>query len=153
MPRTITGNKTLTFLLACSCFLLAWLAVIGTASTCDTYDINGTPIGNHRICSVYESCDCPGIGNFCHGWRSGYCSSVNGICFPLDCSGFVGMNLTYECSFEGARLYKYQDGEYRYLNGSSVNYGFLLPEHAGLYECRNSTNYVVRAQNLTVNGE
>ncbi len=61
------------------------------------------------------------------------------------------MNLTYNCSFDGARLYRYKDGEYQYLNGSSVNYGLLLPEHAGLYECHNSTD-AVHAQNITVNG-
>ena len=131
------------------CYMLATTA--SAANTCapEILDIvNGTPSGNRRTCSIaYHNsdvcahvCTCP--DSSCDESRS-----------DVECPGFVGMNLTYECSFEGARLYKYQDGEYRYLNGSSVNYGLLLPEHAGLYECRNSTNHVVHAQNLTVNGK
>ena len=141
---------------AYSCLLLAWIAVTGEANTCGAFNTNGTPISHHRTCSVYQDgfCDCPhSEGSWCHEWRSGYCPEIQSQCYPLKCPGFVAMNLTYKCSFDGAQLYKYRDGVYQYLNGHSVNYGLLLPEHAGLYECRNSTNHTVHAQNLTVNGK
>ena len=152
---TVAGGNANILAIARSCLLLAWLTAIGVANSCDrdTLDIvNGTPVGNHRTCSVSlgrRYCNCE--GSTCHELASEFCPAESLQCYPLECPGFVGMNLTYECSFEGARLYKHQDGKYQYLNGSSVNYGLLLPEHAGLYECRNSINHVVHAQNLTVN--
>ncbi len=123
---------------------------------CNAYSAaDGTPIGIHRTCSVYhgDNYSCPN-NNFYHEWKATQCGEGRylALCEPLDCPGFVGMNLTYECSFDGARLYRYKDGKYQYLNGSSVNYGLLLPEHAGLYECRNSATGTVHAQNITVNG-
>ena len=141
-------------------YVLATTARLSTASTCgsEILDIvNGTPSGNRRTCSVAylnsdvcaRVCTCPGS---CDESRSEFNEGQLRRCYP-ECPGFVGMNLTYECSFEGAQLYKYQDGVYQYLNGSSVNYGLLLPEHAGLYECHNSTNHVVHTQDLTVNGK
>ncbi|XP_064382658.1 uncharacterized protein LOC135331440 isoform X3 [Halichondria panicea] len=113
----------------------------------------GTPIDIHITCSVYhyDSFSCPN-NTFFHEWKATTCNQrYHSQCQPLNCHGFVGMNLTYKCSFEGARLYRYKNGEYQYLNGSSVNYGLLLPEHAGLYECRNGTTGAVHSQNITVN--
>ena len=122
---------------------------------CNVYNASyGTPIDIHITCSVdhYDSFSCPN-NIFYHEWKATTCDQrYYSQCEPLNCHGFVGMNLTYECSFEGARLYRYKNGEYQYLNGSSVNYGLLLPEHAGLYECRNGTTGAVHSQNITVNG-
>ncbi len=133
---------------------LSSLVVAHNPEVCNAYNAAyGTPIGIHRTCSVYHGdYSCPN-NNFYHEWKATQCGEEGHVpCEPLDCHGFVGMNLTYECSFEGARLYRYKDGEYQYLNGSSVNYGLLLPEHAGLYECHNNATGTVHAQNITVNG-
>ncbi len=142
------------------CLLLMWILLKDQNSYCATDDVctpfdgeNGTPSGIHRTCSVFQKTPnrCDSGSSYYHRWRSDKCQGIYSWCEP-NCPGFVGMNLTYECSFEGARLYRYKNGEYQYLNGSSVNYGLLLPEHAGLYECRNSANAEVHAQNITVNG-
>ena len=133
--------------------LILRLVAVTESNICSAYDVvtPGTPVENYRTCSVSYDCTCSDT-ILCHEWKSSKCGEMS-QCDPLGCYGVIGLNLTYECSFVGAQLWKYQDGGYQYLNGSSVNYGFLLPEHAGLYECRNGTNHVVHAQNLTVNGE
>ncbi len=133
---------------------LSSLVVAHSPEVCNPYNAAyGTPIGIHRTCSVYHDDSFSCMNNtFYHEWSALQCIGFYSECEPVDCPGFVGMNLTYECSFEGARLYRYENGEYQYLNGSSVNYGLLLPKHAGLYECRNSATGTVHAQNITVNG-
>ncbi|XP_064382661.1 uncharacterized protein LOC135331441 isoform X2 [Halichondria panicea] len=128
---------------------------VALTSVCNPRDgTYGTPIDIHRTCSVYRDDSFSCMNNtFIHQWSALECGDEYRDQCIDSCPGFVGMNLTYECSFEGARLYRYKNGEYQYLNGSSVNYGLLLPEHAGLYECRNSANAEVHAQNITVNEE
>ena len=141
----------LTLLLLVSLELTYCVTHADQVDSCSVYSEEGTPAGNHRICSVFKRSQNPcNSGSYFHQWMSDKCQ-INSRC-ELNCHGFVGMNLTYECSFEGARLYRYKNGEYQYLNGSSVNYGLLLPEHAGLYECHNNATGEVHAQNITVNG-
>ena len=135
--------------------LSSLVVALTSVDVCDSYNgAYGAPIDIHRTCVVYggDSYSCMN-SNFSHEWSALQCGDgYRSQCNPHDCPGFVGMNLTYKCSFEGARLYRYEDGEYQYLNGSSVNYGLLLPEHAGLYECHNNATGTVHAQNITVNG-
>ncbi len=132
------------------------VALTDDSEICNVYSAAyGTPIDIHITCSIYHDDSFSCLNNiFIHEWKATTCDGerYHSRCQPLNCHGFVGMNLTYECSFEGARLYRYKNGEYQYLNGSSVNYSLLLPEHAGLYECRNGTTGAVHSQNITVNG-
>ena len=106
---------------------------------------HGTPDTKNRVCTISP----PGPYHILNSyWRTLNCDNSNA--YDPVCPGFVGMNLTYTCDIPEAQLYR--DGVY--VNGSSVNHGYLLPEHAGVYECRNSSDAnIISVQNLTVNGE
>ncbi len=135
--------------------LLIWTVVADGISNevCDRYAANGTPVGTQRICSVLQNpaYPCTNGSSYAHQWTTGNCNTRS-VCEPPGCIGFVGINLTYEC-FEGAWLYRYKDGEHQNMSGASVTYGLLLPEHAGIYECRDSSGKTVHTQNITVNSK
>lgn len=107
---------------------------------------HGTPVTRQRLCSINPPDPYRGLNS---RWLSLGCDNSNA--YEAVCPGFVGMNLTYTCDFPNALLYR--DGR-PYGNGSSVNHGYLLPNHAGVYECRNSSDTtIISVQNITVNGE
>lgn len=136
--------------LSISCLLMIWTILVDGISqeVCSIYNsARGIPIGTNRMCSVADMSTC--CKNSSIARTAGNCYGSE--CEEYSCPGFVGMNLTYKC-FEGALLYIYKDEKYQYLNGSSVNYDLLLPEHAGLYECRDSSGHTLYSHNITVNG-
>ncbi len=140
-------------MLICSILLLWAVLADGIPyEVCDVRTANGIPVGTQRICSVLQDplYSCTNGSSYAHQWTTGNCNTRS-VCEP-SCIGFVGMNLTYEC-FEGAQLYRYKDGEYQNMSGASVTYGLLLPEHAGIYECRDSSGKTVYTQNITVNSK
>ena len=114
------------------------------SSTTDRSCIPRTPLTRTRICSVEPSIFIGGDPEL--KWHDyPYCDRHS----AKECLAYVGMALTFKCSLsESNAIYIYKDG--KYVNASLITYSNLQPEHAGEYECRVNSSFVLTRYNITV---
>ena len=112
------------------------------SSTTDRSCIPRTPLTRTRICSVKPSILVDGDPVLkWHDYPECETHSAK------ECLAYVGMTLTFKCSLSNA-IYIYKDG--KSVNTSLITYNNLQPEHAGEYECRVNSSFVLTRYNITV---
>ena len=135
-------------------WLLLCLSICFLPRSCasGTCDLDSTPFGKHRKCSVSSTAfrvqfDSPRLS-----WYELGCSSEDTDKYVLDapeCPGYIGTVLELECK-TGAQLYSVKNTSLRLMDSgaSGVIMGLKL-EDAGEYQCI-SADSVLFAFNVTV---